>query len=200
MRRKNPLVTAIFCLAIIFLYTPLLYLIFQAFLDNQNDWHSGFTLKWLIKLFHSGTVWEPLFNSLQIGILSASLSVTLGTLGAVGLMPLSATLPVSLQTLIMLPILVPEVITGLSLLLFFLICRFELGFWTVVIAHASFSASFVYFVMVEQLRKLDPQLAEAALDLGARPNEVFWKITLPNIMPGIIGGWLLPSHFHSMIF
>ena len=82
-------------------------------------------------------------------------------------------------------------ITGLSLLLFFLLCRIELGFFTVVIAHASFSASFVYFIMVEQLRKLDPQLSEAAEDLGAKPTEIFWKVTFPNILPGLMGGWLL---------
>lgn len=191
MRRRNPFVTAVFVFAIVFLYTPLFYLIFQAFLENPNDWTSGFTLKWLQKLFNSGTLWEPLLNSLEIGFLSATLSVTLGTFGAVGLTPFCSLLPVSIQTLIMLPILLPEVITGLSLLLFFLLCRVELGFWTVVIAHASFSASFVYFIMVEQLRKLDPTLAEAAQDLGAKPNEVFWKVTLPNIIPGMVGGWLL---------
>jgi ABC-type spermidine/putrescine transport system permease subunit II len=91
----------------------------------------------------------------------------------------------------MLPILLPEVITGLSLLLFFLLARIELGMFTIVIAHASFSASFVFFIMVEQLRKLDPQMAEAAEDLGAKPKEIFWRVTFPNIVPGVMGGWLL---------
>jgi ABC-type spermidine/putrescine transport system permease subunit II len=97
----------------------------------------------------------------------------------------------TLQTLIMLPILLPEVITGLSLLLFFLLIRFPMGFFSIVIAHASFSASFVYLILVEQFRKLDPRLEEAALDLGAKPNQVFWTVTLPNIMPGVYSGWLL---------
>jgi ABC-type glycerol-3-phosphate transport system permease component len=145
----------------------------------------------MIKLFHNPTVWEPLITSLEIGILSASLAVTVGTLGAVGLVEFSTLLPLSVQSLIMLPILLPEVITGLSLLLFFLLLRVELGFTTVVVAHASFSASFVYFIMLEQLKKLDPQMAEAAQDLGAKPHEIFWKVTLPNIIPGMMGGWLL---------
>ena len=188
---RNLFVAVVFWGAIAFLYLPLLYLIFQAFLVNPHDWSSGFTLQWLIKLFHSRSLWEPLINSLEIGVASATLAVTLGTFGAVGLTPIASLLPVTLQTLILLPILLPEVITGLSLLLFFLLCRVELGFSTVIVAHASFSASFVYFIMVEQLRKLDPHMGEAAQDLGARPTEIFWKVTLPNILPGIMGGFLL---------
>jgi spermidine/putrescine transport system permease protein len=191
MRRSNPLVASIFFIAIFLLYTPLFYLILQTFLINPNNLQSGFTLNWMIKLFHNPTVWEPLITSLEIGILSASLAVTVGTLGAVGLVEFATLLPLSVQSLIMLPILLPEVITGLSLLLFFLLLRVELGFTTVVVAHASFSASFVYFIMLEQLKKLDPQMAEAAQDLGAKPHEIFWKVTLPNIIPGMMGGWLL---------
>jgi len=187
----NKLVTTIFFLTITFLYLPLAYLVFQTFLVNPNDLASGFTLKWLTKLFESGALWEPLTNSVLIGVASATLAVAVGTAGAVGLTPIATLLPVSLQTLIMLPILLPEVITGLSLLLFFLIWKIPLGMPTVILAHASFSASFVYFIMVEQLRKLDPHLSEAAQDLGARPWETFWKVTMPNILPGLMGGWLL---------
>lgn len=191
MRNRNPFVTLVFIFAILFLYAPLFYLVFQTFLVNPNQLDSGFTLKWIQKLIQSPSLWDPLWTSLEIGVISASLALTIGTLGAVGLTPIIAYLPVLLQTLIVLPILLPEVITGLSLLLFFLLMRLEMGFFTVVIAHASFSASFVYFIMVEQLRKLDPQMEEAAQDLGAKPTEIFWKITLPNILPGMMGGWLL---------
>lgn len=189
--RPNWFVTAVFYAVIAFLYVPLLYLIFQTFLENPNDLASGFTLKWLVRLFETGALWEPLKNSLVIGVASATLAVCVGTAGAVGLTRMAALLPVSLQTLIMLPILLPEVITGLSLLLFFLVWRIPLGMPTVILAHASFSASFVYFIMVEQLRKLDPHLAEAAEDLGASRWQTFYKVTLPNILPGIMGGWLL---------
>jgi len=188
---RNLLVSSIFYAVIIALYLPLLYLVFQAFLVNPNQWSSGFTLHWLQKLFGSPTLWEPLMTSLKIGFAAATLSVALGTLGAVGLNRFQAYLPNFVQSLIMLPILVPEVITGLSLLLFFLLCRIPLGYFTVIVAHASFAASFVYFIMVEQLRKLDPQMQEAAQDLGASPSTVFWKVTLPNILPGVFGGWLL---------
>jgi spermidine/putrescine transport system permease protein len=190
-QRPNRLVTALFFSVIFFLYTPLLFLLAQTFLVNPNDWNSGLTLQWLLQLFHDPELWGPLLNSLQIAVLSATLSVALGTLGAVGLNHHGVRLPRVLNTLIMLPILVPEVITGLSLLLFFLLVRLELGMTTIVIAHASFSASFVYFIMVEQLRKLDPQLSEAAEDLGAKPHEIFWKAIFPNILPGVMAGWLL---------
>lgn len=188
---KNPFVTAIFFTVIALLYVPLLYLIFQAFLHNPNQWSSGFTTEWLRKLLASETLWEPLFNSLEIGFASATLAVSVGTLGAVALSPFAASLPAVLQALITLPILLPEVITGLSLLLFFLLAGIPLGKFTVILAHASFSASFAYFIMVEQLKKLDPQMSEAALDLGAKPQEIFAKILLPNILPGIMGAWLL---------
>jgi spermidine/putrescine transport system permease protein len=189
--RPNRLVTVLFFSVIAFLYIPLVYLLLQTFLENPNDWRSGFTLKWVLLLFQEPELWEPLFNSLQIALLSACLSVVLGTLGAVGLTPFAGRLPTVLQGLIMLPILLPEVITGLSLLLFFLLIKVQLGMFTIVVAHASFSASFVYFIMVEQLRKLDPQMSEAAQDLGAKPGEIFWRVTFPNILPGIFGGWLL---------
>lgn len=190
-RNRHTGFAIIFWAALAFLYLPLLYLIFQAFLVNPNNWHSGFTLQWISKLFQSRSFWDPLFTSLQIGVGSATLAVTVGTLGAVGLAPVMDILPIGMQALILLPILLPEVITGLSLLLFFLLSHIELGFVTVMIAHASFSASFVYFIMIEQLRKLDPQIGEAAQDLGAKPTEIFWKVTLPNILPGILGSGLL---------
>lgn len=189
--KPNRFVTLIFFSTIAFLYLPLVYLILQTFLNDPNDITRGFTLKWLIRLVESGTLWEPLTNSIVIATVSATLAVVIGTLGALGLTPITQRLPVTLQTLIMLPILLPEVITGLSLLLLFLVWRIPLGMGTVIIAHASFTASFVYFIMVEQLRKLDPHLSEAAQDLGAKPSETFWKVTFPNILPGLMGGWLL---------
>jgi len=187
---KNRLVLVIFVTTMVWLYTPLLYLIVQAFLENPYEWSHGFSLKWVTKLFSSATLWEPLRNSLIVAILAASASLILGTLGAVTLSPHRILLPTWLHALITLPVMVPEVITGLSLLLFFLLLRIELGMSTVILAHASFSSSFVYFIVVEQLRKLDPNLREAALDLGAEPRALFWKITLPNILPGLMGAWL----------
>ncbi len=192
MRKKpNAFVTTAFVLVIAYLYVPLGYLIVQTFLKDPNNIHGGWTLQWILHLLHNPDLLSPLWTSLQIGLLSATLAVTIGTLGAVGLTPIAARLPVAAQTLILLPILLPEVITGLSLLLFFLLLRFELGFFTVALAHASFSASFVYFIVTEQLRKLDPNLTEAAQDLGARPDQIFLKVTVPNVLPGILGGWLL---------
>lgn len=191
MKRSNRFVQCIFWLVIALLYLPLLNLVIQAFLQNPHDWSSGFTTQWIERLFSSNAFWRPLITSLEIGFFSATVAVAVGTFGAVGLSKTRAVLPPVFQTLILLPILLPEVITGLSLLIFFLLIQLELGFFTVVIAHSSFSASFVYFVMVEQLRKIDPQLEEAARDLGAQNHQIFWKVIFPNIVPGVIGGWLL---------
>jgi ABC-type spermidine/putrescine transport system permease subunit II len=191
IRRPNPGIIFAFWAVMMFLYLPLGAVVFQAFLSDPYNWNSPLTLKWLGQLLDSSQFWEPLINSLMIATASASLSTTLGTFGAVGMRTSKMNLAPAAQSLIMLPILLPEIITGLSLLLFFLLIRVPLGFLTVILAHASFSASFVYFVMAEQMRKLDPQLEEAAQDLGATPREVFWRVTLPNILPGIFGGFLL---------
>ena len=188
---NNIFITTMFWATMGFLYLPLAYLVVQAFLTDPGNIASGFTMEWVLALLHGDSLWEPLMNSLIIGVASATIATFIGTLGAVGFGPFSTVLPPSLTALIMLPILIPEVITGLSLLLFFLLFRFELGATTVVLAHASFSASFVYFIMIEQLRKLDPNLGEAAYDLGAEPGQIFWKVILPNIVPGLIAGWLL---------
>ncbi len=190
--RPSRLALAVFfALVMICLYTPLLYLLVQTFLTNPNDLSSPFTLKWLVMLFEDPELLEPLLTSLQIAFMSACLSVSLGTFGAVGLNRAGFKSPGFLRGFIMLPILLPEVITGLSLLLFFLVLHIPLGTLTIVLAHASFSASFVYFIMVEQLRKLDPQISEAAEDLGAKPSVIFWRVILPNILPGLLAGWLL---------
>ena len=81
MRRSNPWVATVFFIAIFLLYTPLFYLVLQTFLNNPQDLNSGFTLRWLLKLFHSPALWEPLMTSLEIGVLSASLAVTVGKIG-----------------------------------------------------------------------------------------------------------------------
>lgn len=191
VRPRNLFITFMFWATMGFLYLPLGYLVIQAFLSDPSNIASGFTTKWVVTLLKGNSLWDPLMNSLIIGVASATIATFIGTLGAVGFGPFSTVLPPSLTALIMLPILIPEVITGLSLLLFFLLFRLELGATTVVLAHASFSASFVYFIMIEQLRKLDPNLGEAAYDLGAKPGQIFWKVILPNIVPGLMAGWLL---------
>lgn len=190
-KRPNIWVTTVFWLVISLLYVPLLCVVFQTFLSDPYNWKSAWTLQWVVRLLSSNTLWNPLMTSLLIALCSASLATVLGTLGAMGFHRRTSELPSLIQTLILLPILVPEVITGLSLLLLFLLIQLPLGIGTVILAHASFSSSFVYFVMAEQFKKLDPQLEEAAQDLGAEPNTVFWRVTFPNIMPGLMGGWLL---------
>ncbi len=194
MPKHNRWVAFVFSMGICFLYAPLGYLVIQAFLTSPDHWQSGFTLQWILKMLHEPRLLEPLQNSLAIGASAATLSTLLGTLGAVGFRDLPQKghkQPFLVNALIVLPVVVPEVITGISLLLFFLFLKVPLGFATVVLAHASFSASFVYFVVREQLRRLDPLLAEAAADLGATPTQTFWKITFPNVIPGLLGGWLL---------
>lgn len=183
--------TVIYVLAMVFLYLPLLYLVVQAFFANPNDWHAGLTLRWVVELLHSDDLWGPLQTSLAIAAASATLAVAVGLLGAVSLYRIEARLPPALQTLILLPLLLPEVVTGLSLLLFFLWLKLPLGWGTVVLAHAGFSASFAYFILLEQFRKLDRHLPEAAQDLGAKPSDVFWRVYLPNVVPGVVGAWLL---------
>lgn len=181
--------TLFFIGAIFVLYLPLFIILLQAFLKNPHHFEEGFTTRWVSVLFEKGELWEPLLTSLRVALLAGTLSTILGSLGALGFHKIKETKMI--HSLIVLPMVLPEVITGLSLLLFFLFLKIPLGFVTMVLAHASFSASFVFFIVLEQVKKLDPHLGEAGLDLGATPSQVFWQITLPNIFPGVISGFLL---------
>ncbi len=179
-------------LVYIFMYVPIIILVVFSF-DNSRlavEWH-GFTLSWYQKLFQNEAVKSALFNSLIVASIAVTVSVFMGVLVAVGLSRARFKGMALIRGLIVLPIIVPEIAMAVGALILFIAIGLPLGFATVLVAHIIFCLSYVALTVAARLEGLNPQLAEAALDLGATPVEAFCKVTLPILAPGIISGALL---------
>lgn len=175
-----------------FLYAPLAVLAIFSFNSSKIAiWH-GFSWQWYSGVFHNEGLLDGAINSLLIAIGATIASTIIGTLAGYALwkrrMPL-------LTNALFLSLLTPEIVTGVSLLAFFewtfRFLHVQLGLHTVILAHISFSLAYVVIVILARLRTLDPALEEAALDLGANEWQVFWRVTVPMLLPGIIAAALL---------
>jgi putrescine transport system permease protein len=176
-----------------FLYLPIAILVIYSFNASRlvTVW-GGWSTRWYAALLNDRALLEAALISLRIALLSATVATVLGTLAAVALVRMGrfrGRLPFS--ALIYAPIVMPEVITGLSLLLLFVAIDFERGFWTVTIAHTTITMCFVTLVVQARLVTFDRSLEEAAMDLGSPPWRTFLTITLPLIWPAIAAGWML---------
>jgi putrescine transport system permease protein len=193
-------VMLIVCIAgFVFLYAPILSLVIFSFNASQlvTVW-GGFSTKWYGELFRDPQILGSAWISLQVAVVSATLAVVLGTLAAYVLMRFGRFRTRALLTgMSTAPLVMPEVITGLSLLLLFVSMESLIG-WpagrgitTIIISHVTFCMAFVAVVVQSRLSGMDQSLEEAAMDLGARPVRVFFDITIPVIAPALISGWLL---------
>ena len=190
-------------LAFAFLYVPILVLIVFSFNESRSvaRW-SGFSLEWYQKLFGNEALLRAARNSLLIAFVSTLASTAMGTLTALGIDRYRFRLRNSFDALLYLPIVIPEIVMGISLLLFFNLALFPLlqaliqvrptlGVPTIIIAHIAFNIPFVYVVVRARLVGFDRTLEQAAQDLGANEWRTFWRITFPLLLPGILGGALL---------
>ena len=176
-------------LVYLFLYLPLIILIVYSFNDSRiNVGWVGFTLKWYKVLFADKQLIAAAVNSLFIAFIASTVSVILGTLAGVALHKYKVPL---LSTLIMIPVAAPELLVGVSLLLFFILINFTLGTASITLAHIAFCLSFVTIAVKTRMHGMDDSLMDAARDLGAGPVRAFFSILLPTIMPGVIAGWLM---------
>lgn len=178
-----------------FLYLPILVLIVFSFNEPERVavW-TGFTTKWYSYLFNDGgrQLKETAFVSLRVGLLSSTIAVVFGVMAALVLARVRRFWGRNIFTgLMYAPLIMPEVITGLMLLIAFQVLFVDRGFWTVVLAHTTFAVAYVSVVVQARLQSFDGELESAARDLGAGPVMAFFRVTLPLIAPGVIGGWLL---------
>lgn len=176
-----------------FLYIPILLLIIYSFNESKlvTVW-GGFSTKWYAGLLQNEALMDAAWITLRVGVVSATLATILGTLAAITLTRLGTFRGKTLFSgLVFAPLVMPEVITGLSLLLLFVALGLDRGFWTVVIAHATFSMCFAAVVVQSRLLDFDKSVEEAAMDLGATPVNTFFQVTLPIIAPAVISAWLL---------
>lgn len=180
-------------LTYVFLYLPIAVLILFSFSAGRYAavW-SGFSLDWYLKLFRNERILEVLFNSLAVAGGATLIAALFGTAAAFAFARLRFPGKASVETLTSLPIVMPELVQGIALLMLFtLVIPIRLGLVTIMIAHAVFGIAYVALIVRARLDGLDPHLEEAARDLGASPRQTFFRVTLPLIMPGVIGGALL---------
>lgn len=172
-----------------FLYIPLLIVILYSFNDSKlNAEWVGFTFDWYRKLFHHQEMIEAAGNSLMIALIASFTSTVLGTMAGFAMHKYQNKL---LQILVLTPIAIPEILMGVSLLLFFVMLNMTLGLISITLAHIAFCIGFVAIVVRSRLSGMDESLTEAARDCGATPWLAFRSVTLPLIMPGVIAGALM---------
>ena len=175
-----------------FLYLPLLILALYSFNESRiNAVWSGFTLDWYLSLFKNRRVLEALTNSLIVAVASTIVSTILGTTAAIALNKYQYKYKNVINGLLYLPILIPEIVMGLSLLVLFSQAHIPLGKTSLILAHITFCVSFVVITVNARLEGMRPELEQAAMDLYATPFQTFRYVTLPLAMPGIVAGALM---------
>jgi spermidine/putrescine transport system permease protein len=177
---------------LLFFYLPILVLVLYSFNSSRfgGSWTGG-TLHWYKQLWREREIWNALTNSLVIAVSSTLASTLLGTTAAIALHRFSSRLQKFHYTLIYTPLVVPEILMGISLLLFFAALRLELGLFTIFLAHVTFCISYVTMVVLGRLQDFDYSIVEAAQDLGADWWLTVRRVLLPMLMPGIVAGGLL---------
>ncbi len=175
-----------------FLYLPILVMIYLSFSNSKSRsvW-GGFTLQWYTHLFQNDIIMDALKNTLMVAVLSAIVATVIGTMAAIGIFGMRRGVRTIITNITYLPVINPDIVTGISLMILFIFFRLNLGFWTMLMAHIAFNIPYVIFSVMPKLIQLDHHVYEAALDLGATPGQALWKIILPEIMPGVITGLIL---------
>ena len=181
---------------LMFLYVPIFVLIVFSFNETKSrSVFSGFTLDWYRKLIHNDIIISSLINTIIIAVIASIVSTILGTLAAIGINNMRRVPKAMVMNITNMPIINPEIVTGVSLMLLFVFfaarMNLEFGFQTLVIAHITFDVPYVILNIMPKFRQMDPNLYEAAQDLGCGPAKAFFKVVLPEIMPGVVSGFLM---------
>lgn len=179
-------------LVFFFLYAPIGVLIVNSFnaSKSRSKW-GGFTFDWYYKLFLDETILKSLATTLVVALIASVISTILGTAAAIGIFNMKKKWRSLILNISYLPIMNPEIVTGVSLMLLFVALNIPGGYVTLTLAHISFCVPYVILNVLPKLRQMDKHLVEAALDLGCNRWEAFRKVTIPEIMPGIVTGFLM---------
>ena len=193
MKEKKKIGSKIFMrLMMIFFYAPIIYIIVFSFNGSRSLTHlDGFSLRWYEKMFNDRTMMESVWYTIIIAVLSTIISTVVGTITSIGLSKSRPILKKTVEQINNFPIMNPEIVTAIGLLMFFSALGVKKGFTTLLLAHVMFCIPYVMLSVTPKLRSLDPNLADAAMDLGATPWQALTKVIVPQVMPGIISGALI---------
>ncbi len=193
MKEKKKIGSKIFMLLMmIFFYAPIIYIIVFSFNGSRSLTHlDGFSLRWYEKMFNDRTMMESVWYTIIIAVLSTIISTVVGTITSIGLSKSRPILKKTVEQINNFPIMNPEIVTAIGLLMFFSALGVKKGFTTLLLAHVMFCIPYVMLSVTPKLRSLDPNLADAAMDLGATPWQALTKVIVPQVMPGIISGALI---------
>ena len=179
-------------LILIFLYAPIVTMMVLSFNSSKSrtQW-GGFTLRWYTQMFDSATIMDALINTLVIAFVSALIATIIGTAASIAInsmKPLPRTIIMGITNI---PMLNADIVTGISLMLAFIAFGISLGFQTILIAHITFNIPYVILSVMPKLKQTNKSTYEAAMDLGASPVYAFFKVVFPDILPGVLSGFLL---------
>ena len=179
-------------LVLLFLYAPIVVLMVYSFNASETRavW-GGFSLKWYQALFMDSDILEALYVTVSVAALATLASTVMGTVAAIGIHSMKSWTRSLYMSITNLPMLMPDIVTGISLMILFIFVKLPRGYGTMLLAHITFDIPYVIFSVLPRLRRMNPNTYEAALDLGAKPFTALRKVLLPEIMPGVITGALL---------
>ena len=189
---KNFLSRFYLALILIFMYLPIVVLIIFSFNESKNMavW-TGFSLKWYEALFSDPIIGEAVWVTISIALLSALIATVIGTMAAMGIQRMRRHTRNAVLNCTYIPMINADIVTGVSLLLLFIFLNIPRGYWTMLLAHITFNIPYVIISVLPKFSQMNPQIYEAALDMGATPAYAVRKVVLPQIAPGIMTGALL---------
>ncbi|GAA0727378.1 ABC transporter permease [Clostridium malenominatum] len=175
-----------------FLYSPIVVLIIFSFNSSKSRAHwTGFTLDWYVQLFKDQQIMGALYNTIVIALIASIFATIIGTFAALGIHNMKKFGKALVMNITYLPVLNPDIVTGISLMLLFIFAKVELGFFSMLLAHITINIPYVILSVLPKIKQLNMQIYDAALDLGATPMHAYRKVIFPQIMPGIFTGFLL---------
>lgn len=183
---------AYLAIVLLFLYVPIAVLIFQSFNAgiSRAKWE-GFSLRWYVQLFQSPNIMQALYVTVSIALLASMFSTVLGTMAAIGIHAMRKHPQSLMMTMTNIPMTMPDIVTGISLMLLFIFTKVERGYVTMLLAHITFNTPYVVLSVMPKLKEMNTFSYEAALDLGATPGYALRKVIFPAIRPGVITGAIL---------
>lgn len=179
-------------LIFIFLYAPIATLMVLSFNASKSraKW-GGFTINWYVELFQNKSILQALGNTLLIAFLSAAIATVIGTVASISIHGMKRKSRAIMMGITNIPMLNAEIVTGISLMLLFIILGIKFGFLTILLAHITFNIPYVILSIMPRMKQLNPSTYEAALDLGASHLQAFFKVVFPDILPGIVSGFIM---------